>query len=171
MTNPLDASLAWYTTARDSLRVTRRVLDTDIAGAISDKHIFFTQTDEEKRYGLEHAQRELDRLVVLGITAIFERTLRDHLRGRLIAGDSPLDPNTTAFHKAITEEIEFWKFSPRLIDLFPSVDTQLRGQVKQIIRYRNDVAHGKPPSHNHNTNPVDAFLRLTDFLAQSGVLQ
>lgn len=173
MSNPLDPVLTWYTTAKDSIRVTRRVIDTGIPNAVTSKHVFHVKNQTENETALDQAQEELDRLVVLGLVAIFERSLRDHLSAL------PVIPVVTGvvLHDCVRDQIvkdmEFWHIERILIDsLFTAVDSALRGQVKQIIDYRNWVAHG----HTRNQppplaiSPVAAHQRLTDFLRQTGVV-
>ncbi|MDB5309867.1 MAG: hypothetical protein JWO38_4069 [Gemmataceae bacterium] len=154
------------------MRVTRRVIEAGIVGAVTDKHVFFAQTDQEKRDGLDWAQSELDRLVILGLTAIFERTVRDYLGGLTVVGPATRDTHLDRVRHEILKDMEFWNISSRVVDVFTKVDEALRGQIKQIIAYRNWVAHGRtliePPPVN--TNPADAYQRLTDFLTQAGVV-
>lgn len=172
MSNPLGSVMAWYTIALDSVRVTRRVIERQIAGAVTGKHVFFAQPQADNVAKLEEASRELSRLVVLALVAIFERTLRDYLTqipaAVLPAGDAHRD----AVRAELVKDIEFWNLSSRVLEVFPAVDANLRGQVKQAIDYRNWVAHGHslgkaPPS---NVLPEDAHQRLTDFLTQAGVI-
>jgi hypothetical protein len=172
MANPLDPILVWYKTAHDSLRVTRRVITQAIPGAITDKHVFHTKTPAECESALTQAQDELDRVVVLALTAIFERTIRDYLSTLPVIAAPTGNLHHDAVRGEILNDMEMWNISSRVIDLFDVVDPALRGQVKQIIKYRNWVAHGhtltEPPPVN--TNPADAHQRLTDFLAQAGVI-
>jgi hypothetical protein len=145
MSNPLDPIIAWYTTAKDSIRVTRRVIATSIAGAVTNKHVFHGKAATDNEAALDQAQEELDRLVVLGLVAIFERSLRDHLFGLPVVAAA----TGVALHDRVRDELlkdmEFWNISSRVIELF-AVDAALRGQVKQIIDYRNWVARTNPKS-------------------------
>jgi hypothetical protein len=172
MPNPLDPILAWYATVNDCVRVTRRVIELGVAGAITDQHVFFTQGDQQKQAGLDRAQLELDRLVVLGLVAVFERTLRDHLAALPVIGAPTGVPLHEQVRENIVKDMERWSLSPGVLELFAAVDPTLRGQVKQIVQYRNWVAHGhtlnQPPPVS--TNPAKAHRRLTDFLIQAGVI-
>ncbi|HLX60594.1 MAG TPA: hypothetical protein VKX17_04865 [Planctomycetota bacterium] len=171
--NPLDPVIQWYQTALDSIRVTQRVVNQSIPNAITDKHgAIFNKVPQECVLKLDLAKEELERLVVLALSAIFERSLRDYLaqfaRNALQTGDA----HREMVRDEILKDIEFWNISSRVLELFPSVDPNLRGQIKQIIDYRNWVAHGhtlaKPePS---NVTPAGAHRHLTDFLVQAGVV-
>lgn len=171
MTNPLDPIIAWYTTANDALRVTRRVIVTGIAGAVTDKHVFDGRPPAENEAALDRAKDELDRLVVLGLVAVFERALWDHLSALplLLAAGDPVRERVRA---EILKDIEFWNISSRVVELFPPVDPALRGQVKQIIDYRNWVAHGQTQSQPPPIviPPTVAHQRLTAFLTQAKVI-
>jgi hypothetical protein len=172
MANPLDAVMQWYRTALDSLRVTQRTLNQGIAGAVPDKHVFFGQPLADCTSWLDSAKEELERFVVLALTAIFERTLLDYLTQIPQTALPPGDPHRDAVREEMIKDIEFWNISSRVLEVFPAVDANVRGQVKQIIDYRNWVAHGhtlaKPaPS---NVIPAKAHQQLTDFLVQAGLL-
>jgi hypothetical protein len=172
MANPLDPVMDWYRTASDSIRVTERILNQGIVGAITDKHVFFGEAVTENLTRLEAAKEELQRLVVLALTAIFERTLRDYLlafmRNALPSGDAQRE----ALQNALLQDIEFWNFSARVLEVFPQVSPNIRGIARQIIEYRNWVAHGHTlgtPAPS-NVTPAHAHQYLTDFLSQAGVL-
>ncbi|MFO0846092.1 MAG: hypothetical protein U0797_27545 [Gemmataceae bacterium] len=172
MANPLDSVIQWYTTANDSIRVTRRVLTKGIKSALPKKHAFLNRPAEECSSLLDSGADELKRVVVLALTAIFERTLRDHLTEIPKAMLPPGDPHHDAVREQLIADIEFWNISARVLDVFPGVAAEVRGEVKQISEYRNWVAHGhtvaKPaPS---NVIPEKAYERLTRFLDQAGLL-
>ena len=68
-------------------------------------------------------------MVVLALTAIFERALRTHLSRITLAALPVGEPQKEAFLKAILDDIERWNFT-RIVDLFPNVPTDLRGQIR-----------------------------------------
>ncbi len=172
MANPLDSVMLWYRTVRDSIRVTRRVLDREILDAVTEKHVFFGQESAQSSKQLSTASDELDDLVVLALTAFFERTIRDYLLQFPTRAFSGGDPHTDAVRNAMIDDIEYWNMTGRVIDLFPAVPTNVRGIVKQIIEYRNWVAHGKTISKLPSINvlPAHAYQNLTEFLRQAGVI-
>ncbi len=172
MTNPLDPVLAWYTTAKDSIRVTRRVVATGIIGPVTNKHVFHGKPTADNEAALDQAQEELDRLTVLGFVAIFERALRDHLAALPIVAAASGVPLNDRVRDELLRDMEFWNISSRVIELFGTVDANLRGQAKQIIDYRNWVAHGQTQSQPPPVvmTPATAYQRLTDFLTQSGIV-
>ena len=172
MVNPLDPIVQWHRTANDSLRVTRRVLTQKIGNAVTSRHVFSGMPLAESLARLDEAKEELERLIVLALAAVFERTLRDHLtqipRTAISTGDSLRE----AVREELVKDIEFWNISDRVLGVFPTVDPLVRGQVKQVIQYRNWVAHGHmlalPPPVN--LLPQTAYQWLTGFLVQAGVV-
>lgn len=172
MTNPLDAILTWYTTAKDSIRVTRRVVTKNIAGAVVAKHAFYGRAAADNESALEQAQEELDRLVVLALVATFERTLRDHLASLSVVAAATGVPLHDQVRDEIIKDMEFWNISSRVIELFGTVDANLRGQAKQIIDYRNWVAHGQTQNQPPPIvmSPPKAHQWLTEFLRQTGIV-
>jgi hypothetical protein len=171
MANPLDPVIEWYRTALDSMRVTQRALNQGITGAVTNRHVFFSQALTESTARLKGAKKELEQLVVLALVAIFERTLRDYLVQMPLTSLPPGDPHGDAVRAEIIQDLEFWNIS-RVIGVFPAVDSAVRGQVKQIMDYRNWVAHGHTLAKSAPANvvPVKAHQQLTAFLLQAGVI-
>ncbi len=173
MTNPLVPVMDWYEIVRDGMRVTARVIRKEIPGAIVEKHVFHYEPPAESLRRLADADRELDDLVVLSLVAIFERALRDYLMGRTTIRLGGGDAIDEAVRAEVLNQIEYWRISDRLIGVFRSrVDGKVLGMVKQIIGYRNWVAHGRasagPPGGN--VAPQIAFETLTAFLDKAGLL-
>ncbi len=172
MTNPLDSIIAWYTTAKDSIRVTRRVIEKSTAGIITKKHVFHGKAKNESETSLNRALVELNQLVVLALTAIFERSLRDYLCDLPVIAPSTSDPHQNAVRDEILKDVRFWNISSRVLDVFVTVEPTLRGEVKQVIDYRNWVAHGRTTAEPPPVimTPAKAYERLTEFLTQAGIL-
>lgn len=172
MPNPLDPVVAWFDSARDALRVTQRVLTQAVPGAITSRHsAYFGRPITDCAREIETAKQELERVTVLALTAIFERTLRDHLV-IFPTVHLPVAPAIAdAVRQEVIKDVEFWNISSRVVDLFQVVNVNLRGRAKQIIDYRNWVAHGltiaKPPPSN--VVAALAYKDLTAFLIQAGL--
>jgi hypothetical protein len=172
MMNPLDPIMDWYQTAYDSLRVTRRVLQSGAKGLVTDRHVFFDLSLDESGHKVDESISELENVVVLALVAAFERTLRqyvlDVLRATLIDGDAVRG----RIREEVANDVEFWHFSDRLVDVFETVPALDRGNVKQLIEFRNWVAHGhflaKPAPVRAEPGPT--YRRLTDFLRTADVI-
>jgi hypothetical protein len=174
MTNPLIAIMDWYKVALDSMRVTARVIRKDIKNAITNRHVLYHEPSKEQSLArIEVAEEELSNLVVLSLVATFERTLRDYAMerpGRIIVSDDPVD---AAIHEAILNDIEYWRIADRLITLFQThVTPEHLGHVKQIIGYRNWVAHGRstPIPPDGKVIPKVAFEALSRFLSLAAII-
>lgn len=172
MPNPLAPVLASYKAAWDALDVIRLAIGAGIALPTNPAHVFHTQTDAEKLAAVAAAKIEVERLGMVSLVATFERTLRDHLDALPVVAGPATDPLHTAVRSEIIRDMEMWNISSRVIELFAAVAPAVRGQVKQIIKYRNWVAHGRtliePPPIV--ILPPAAHQRLTDFLTQADIL-
>lgn len=172
MPNPLDPILAWYLTAKDAIEVTHHAVTTNIAAALTAAHVLHTQTDAEKLAALNLAQTEIDQLGVLALVATCERTLRDFLGALPVVVPATGDRLRDAVRMGLLNDMEMWNLSSRVIDLFAAVDPAIRGQVKQIVKYRNWVAHGRTRTEPPPVVilPPAAHRRLSDFLLQAGAV-
>ncbi|MBA4065185.1 MAG: hypothetical protein C0501_16015 [Isosphaera sp.] len=172
MTNPLDPIVTWYTTAKDSMRVTRRAVQKATPGLVAAKYTFHGRDRKANESALDQALEELNRLVVLALTAVFERTLRDHLSALPVVRPGSGDPLADRVRDEVLRDMEFWNISTRVVEVFTTVAPALRGEVKQVIDYRNWVAHGRtavePPPVA--MTPAKAYQRLTAFLTQAKVI-
>jgi hypothetical protein len=154
--------------------VTRRVLEQNIDRAVTDKHCFFAlpRTDALRR--IRDALTEFDNLTVVAMVAVFERALRDHLSDH-ITKLLPATPDLlAALRERILDDAEYWNISSCVLDqLFKTaVPSDLCGEVKQIIEWRNQVAHGhvrgkRTPGY---AVPSVVYQRLSDFLRASGLI-
>jgi hypothetical protein len=177
--NPLDPILVWWTTAKDALRVTSRVLRKRTEGAtppglIKDAYVFFDMQEDQGLDRIDAAKRELDGLVVLALVATFERSLREHVldtvRGRFPPGNVFLD----SVRGQIENDVEFWHFSVELIEAFASVAQATRDGAKQLVKFRDWVAHARHAAAPPDPPPVSAepqmaYRRLTQFLMEAGI--
>lgn len=101
----------------------------------------------------EQGWRESEALFVLSLWATFERFIRNYLqeKGKKLQEISPTSL-ASSIYPYFEKEVEFWK-AEDILDLLKSSLTpnaNLIGQAKQILQYRNWIAHGK----NANTIPT-----------------
>lgn len=172
--NELDAIWQWYQIASDSLRISRRaalVLFPRPANLIQPKFsAFYDQPHEHVDSRLTFAGENIDNLVVLHIVATFERLLRDRVASVIESSDLRKDGFKANIRRQCIADSEFWQYADRLIDLFDSVSNNLRMQAKQLVRFRDWVAHGRrlvepePPS---NCTPVFAYQTVKQFLLEA----
>ncbi|MDY3557222.1 hypothetical protein R5W24_006410 [Gemmata sp. JC717] len=118
-----------------------------------------------KLSAIDDAKEPLDRLAVLDLATVFERTLRTHLtRLPVMISDGP--PFLHSLRGRVESRAERWTFD-ELVELYGSVGGGTRGLVKDVIKFRDWAAHGwhttaKPAASN--ITPRDAYERLTDYL-------
>jgi hypothetical protein len=174
MSNPLEAVLQRYQSAKDSLRILERVVNKAIPGAITSRHVFASLPPVEARQRIKDARIELENWVAVALVAAFERAVRDYLKNLVDPRLSRADPFHETVRKLLLDDIEFWHLSARVVDVVfkDRVAGDLCGMVKQILQHRNDVAHGRwfgkaPPQY---ARPQKAYDRLTAFLRSGGVI-
>jgi len=173
MSNPLDPIMEWHIVALDSMRITARVLEKEIRSAITSKHVFYAQPIPESLERVEEAKAQVADLAVLALVATFERAVRDFLGGlqrNSTPGENPIDE---AVRTELLSDLEYWNLSDRILRVFGNqIPGPVIGQVRQIVEYRNWVAHGrsknKPPSAK--VVPQFAYRTLSEFLTRSGIV-
>lgn len=116
------------------------------------------------------------------ITSIYTSylTVKDSIKvtRRTLKADVPYVYNKTIFEDlkqtevgdltgSAKKEIERWSIS-EIIDLFDfAVDGNLRGKLKQILEYRNWIAHGKNPNalpSIRKTEPKTTYDTILEFI-------
>lgn len=174
MSGPLEPVLEWYELARDSLRVALRVVKKQITQAVPNKYVLHGVAPSDAASRIKKAQQELKNMALVAMVAVFERVLREYLTEHVVPHLRAADSFDQGVRDQVTEDIEFWNVSACVIDrLFKHrVEGNLCGMIKQIIDYRNKVAHGHvqgtpPPGY---ADPATAYDRLNDFLRDGGVI-
>jgi hypothetical protein len=167
MINPLNATMDWYHTVFDSMRLSRRAITKNMRTAINRKFAFAGKPKEEAIAMIDQSEKELNHVVILALVAAFESTVRKHLVDLIASNELP-----QRVRKTISKSIDRWRLSSQLIDVCDN--PSIRGEVKQLVGYRDWVAHGGhlldkplPP----NVRPVDAHKRLTRFLVEVGIIE
>jgi len=92
-------------------------------------------------------------LFILGLWASFERFVRNYLQQKSTALQKSMQPPTLAdsFYQHLYKEVEYWK-PTEILDFFKeSLFSTVGGKnfigiAKQILEYRDWVAHGKKTS-------------------------
>jgi len=170
MTNPLDAHLQTFRTAKDAIKVARRVLD-DRKNPISNTS-FYNLTPREVHELLDDAEARIEELLAFALFAAFERLLRDHLSTSLgpVKGSST-KPGELAnnLHRFLADGVDNWRID-RVIDLFqPPVTDPDIGNAKHVRTYRHHVAHGAAPPTA--IPPQTVYTQLTGFLKAAEIVE
>jgi hypothetical protein len=166
----LDPVMEWYEVADDNQRLMRMFLlkHPDLFPLDS---VLSSKTSEEARNTLDKAKTELDDLTIVSLFSIFESKLLNHIAS-IINTISSEPPN--AFIKSVAEyavkNSERWSVND-ILDLYKSkINPELIGNIKQIYKYRNWVAHGKKAARPVVLDPNTAYQRLDDFLEQADLI-
>ncbi|MCP3020392.1 hypothetical protein [Cupriavidus basilensis] len=168
--NPLEPVYKAFLVSRDSFKVAMRTVREQHEPFIRRTQ-FVGATPEEAQAALEQASQQASDLAVLALFATFERYVIEHLQTaneRLAAG------HPTEYSRKLAEkfkaEVEYWRFE-EILDLFkPELDADQVGQVKQIKKYRDWIAHrntNKPvPTQATPETAFDVLSKLTDQIRQ-----
>jgi len=130
-----------------------------------------TVIDQVTDLTLKNSSKVIDDLFVLSLWATFERYLIDFFqtKGKKIREILPSDL-ADVYYEHLSKEIEYWK-PMEILDLLKRSllkgNEQLIELAKDILKYRNWVAHGRNP-HNlppMNITPQMAYERLDDVIS------
>lgn len=171
--NPMLRVRQVYETAQHSFKIAERATKTQEPKArqrLLQRTHMETSPVEEAIQMIEKSANETDALFVLAMWATFERFLRQELqiRGRCLCLNPP-PALGQALYEHFEKEVEFWKPGEILDFLKNSLfnqQTMLIGHAKQILAYRDWVAHGKNPNRPPPTDlkPLAAYKTLNDIV-------
>lgn len=158
-----------YRAVRDSIKVARRSISKEMF-RLHNRTIFEDKQLSEVLPLTASADKELSDLIVLALFAGFERQLRDEILNK---SSKLQEVVPTALGERLDvlakKEIERWR-TDEIIDLFDfAVDGNIRGRMKQILEYRNWIAHGKNPDKlpsAKTTEPKTTYDTILDFITQ-----
>lgn len=168
--NPLDEIWAWYEAARDSLHLALRVITSTPSAAIRPEiipreSIFQSAHPDEVTQRLQKASQELDDLAIVALWASFEQQVLDHVEQ--VVSELSKKEKDRLQRSVLKERLKkprYWHFEEVLNIYKAIIDPQLVGDVKQVLQYRNWVAHGRTSPMPPNIVPRAAYERLKDFL-------
>ncbi len=171
--NPLQHILLVYKTARDSFKIAERAIKTKEPKAkqrLLQRTCVETPTLTDAMRMIKEGNKESDTLFVLNMWATFERFLRNDLqeRGKLLRNNKP-PALGYSIYQHFEKEVEFWKPGEILDFLKESLfknRIHLIGHAKQILAYRDWVAHGKNPKNppSSDIKPLAAYNTLNEIV-------
>jgi len=165
--NPLDPVWKQYEVTKDCMRVAQKTLEashelflrgTGFAGA----------SYQEATDWIARSQDELDDLTVLSLCAIFERRIVTLLqrKGEKILEERPPDLSE-ALHAKFVDAVERWRVDDFIRLLQRYVGRELSTHTREIVNYRNWVAHRNPKKRPRGkTAPRTAYEILSRFLGE-----
>ncbi|KHD06395.1 hypothetical protein PN36_24670 [Candidatus Thiomargarita nelsonii] len=195
-TNPLVPIWTAYQVAEDTFKMSRRVVHfaeraaetlnvLDADESETKKAVAFAQYKAGKNFLnrikvlnqtdtlnslLTQSAQEISDLFVLSLWATFERFVKYFLqeKGKKIREILPLDLGKF-YYQQLYQEIDYWK-SDDILDLLKyslfKGDEQQIGQAKEVLKYRDWIAHGKNPNKmpSSTITPKLAYDRLHDII-------
>ncbi|MCY6355267.1 hypothetical protein [Clostridium sp. ZS2-4] len=162
--NELDRIINWYEIAMDSQHVVLEILNSSPQN-IPANTVIGSKEPREIKENLLVAENELNDLTILSLVASFEQLVLD-FTVKIVEENVGNTENTLFYQmsKYAFKNADRWHFGD-ILDLFKSViNPQIIGDVKQVYRYRNWVAHGKKDRKPLALEPYIAHERLSQFL-------
>jgi len=150
VSNPLTPVWEAYKVSKNCFKVTRLANKHPVRHALFEDTDFLTKDETEVLEILGKSLKESEDLFVIGLWANFERFVRTYIQNKgvklqevspVVLGDS--------LYWYFEEEVNFWQpddILERVLKNTLSPSTYLIGQAKQILKYRNWIAHGKNPN-------------------------
>ena len=143
--NPLISVMESYEVSIECLKMARiAILEQQSAKLIAN---FNRLSQPNAQQDIAKAITEVSDLFVFSLWANFERFVITYLQDKTTGLQQIVTPITLAspLFGHIHQEIEFWhpKDILELLKNIPSIDKNAIGKAKQILEYRNWIAHGK----------------------------
>lgn len=135
-------------TLQDFQQYLRKDTDYERSKALSS----LERLDRERK--LRELKKEINGLLVLGLWATFEHFLRDFLQERLKPQGQPPPLAESLRYNRLCNDIQRWNMRG-LLDFLkenvsdPELPKLIKG-AKNILEYRNQVAHADPRRNNNN---------------------
>jgi hypothetical protein len=115
---------------------------------------------------VERAQSENKSFVILSLWSVFERCLVEYLQQHIVISSFPIPEVGNLLQQQIVEAVEWWKVDEKLEIIKPLLTAKIVGQLKQIKKYRDWVAHRNPSASPSNIDPETTYLLLRDAVQQ-----
>lgn len=146
--NPLNPILETYEVSMECFKLAKKAVLEQQVGLMSDYN-WLNQQNAQPNIA-KCSIIEVGDLFVFSLWAAFERFVITYLQAKAISLQKVVVPITLAspLSEFVQKEMEYW--SPKdILDLLKnvrSVDKNTVGKAKQILAYRNWIAHGKDPN-------------------------
>jgi hypothetical protein len=142
--NPLIPVFEAYEVSTDCFKVAKRAVKQQQSNLFADSNWLTRQNAHEN---IDKTATEVSDLFVFSLWAAFERFIITYLQTKAIGLQKTVVPITLAnpLSEYVQKEMEYW--TPKdILDLLKnvqSIDKNTIGKTKQILEYRNWIAHGK----------------------------
>jgi hypothetical protein len=159
--NPLIPVFEAYEVSTDCFKVAKRAVKQQQSNLFADSNWLTRQNAHEN---IDKTATEVSDLFVFSLWAAFERFIITYLQTKAIGLQKTVVPITLAnpLSEYVQKEMEYW--TPKdILDLLKnvqSIDKNTIGKTKQILEYRNWIAHGKDMK---KTSSVKAMTPIYTF--------
>jgi len=142
--NPLKPILEAYEISTDCFKVAKRAVKQQQLNLFANSNWLTRQNAHDE---IAKTATEVNDLFVFSLWAAFERFVITYLQSKAVGLQETVVPLSLAnpLFEYVHKEMEYW--SPKdILDLLKnvqSIDKNAIGKAKQILEYRNWVAHGK----------------------------
>jgi len=148
--NPLMPVWDIYKASKNCFRITKNVVKHHERDSFLQDTDFISKDKNEIFEIIGKGLKESKDLFVVDLWATFERFIRDYLQDKALKLQQ-VYPTTIggSMYLYVEGEIEFWKpedILEKILKNTLSPSSYLVGQAKQILQYRNWIAHGKNPN-------------------------
>jgi len=143
--NPLNPILETYEVSMECFKMAKKAVLEQQQALIADDYKWLNQSNAQQN--IAKTATEVSDLFVFSLWAAFERFIITYLQTKAIGLQKTVVPMTLAnpLSEYVQKEMEYW--TPKdILDLLKnvqSIDKNAIGKAKQILEYRNWIAHGK----------------------------
>jgi len=159
--NPLIPVWDAYNASKDAFRITKKAVKHSDKVILLKKTKFRLQSITDVETSITQSAKITEDLFVLSLWSTHERFVRIYLQQKG-ATLQAIQPTVLAppMYTYFCDEVEFWKPN-QILDLLKKTlfmtDSHLIGQAKQILAYRDWIAHGKNPDKRLSSNITAPF--------------
>jgi len=166
--NPLIPVLAAYQVSTDCFKVAKRAVKQQQNQLFADSNWL---TQQNAHQNIDKTAAEVSDLFVFSLWATFERFVISYLQTKAVGLQQTVAPVSLAnpLSEYVQKEMEYW--SPKdILDLLKniqSIDKNAIGKAKQILEYRNWIAHGKDMKKSSSVKamtPVYTYQTLNEIV-------
>lgn len=178
--NPLDEVIDWYEFNinqqkffMEIVKNSHKIMTNTVANAIIAKYNLSSSKKDEIKKEVDKSKIELADLTIVSLWAVFEAFLNDKIKEKT-------DQITNIISDTLSNQIANYAFNEsdrwvkdNVLDLYKSIisDPDIVGDVKEVYKYRNWVAHGKARRKPFNLDPFVAYQKLTKFLIEAELIE
>jgi len=156
LSNPLPIVWENHEASRAALVIAKRAITHNDKETLLSHTTFMAKNPTDAKRTIENSLKEVEDLFVLSVWSKFERFVRDYLqqKGATLKTTKPA-ALANPLYEYFYNEVEYWKPN-QILNLLKisslTTNPHLIGQAKQVLGYRDWVAHGKNPNKHPSSS-------------------